>query len=619
MNYLICSESLGEKQAIQKNLQNLWGMPVETITSCAHNIYFTHSKTFDAGETELFLLDGFVWDYRTGRELDNFKKDILNCSWPLSDDFTGMFSIVYISSDQTIIANDLLGILPLYYFQRPGKNELLVTNSFLSLSAFRFSELDPVGVYQRRYSNRKITFGDRTIIKDLKRLMPGELIKFNENRIVLRKFDNTLYNNISTEDTNLKDIARKYYTFLTNEYEIGLRDYDHVTVGLSGGADSRLMLSCLPEDLRKELVTYGTYGDEIEVKIAKRIASICPNSSFVFTDIGNSHFPPEEDVNEIIKETEAYYVNHWIPLFKMKKTSKVDGNILIGDMCEAVPGKFISVSLDKKNKVKNTFSNVTYNQSTNENFNTWSSTTLFEEIKVMKIPRLDSFLDNDIADILSASVQDITLVLERVKAHNPPYVELFSELFEWFTYIRMLHAKQYLIHKNRIGIVNPTLFFNNLRTISNIHPRHRVNYRLMDAIFKNFNKAKRLGNIPVAQSPFVPYNFPRIIRLLLWGFRAKADRYLIKRKVKNHSLQMRYRLFKSLDWPLIYNQKDALPNLSNLVQEDYVNAKEVIDIFQKRHSLMSWPLASTDITLIISINQEIKIFQKQKSLIMAAY
>jgi len=613
MNYLICNNTLSKENDIRVKLEDFWQMPVEYAKFLNYCVYFTEKNSLLLTEKDFLLVDGFVYNYKTGKNLHDFKDDINTLNWPLSNDYTGMFASVLINKNHLIIVNDLLGILPLYYFQRPGEKELIITNSYLSLSIFPFTELDPVGVYQRRYSIQKITFGNRTIIKNLRRLLPGEFIEFINGEGLVRKYDNTLYDAVLAPVKRIKDVALSYYKFLNNEYKTALSEYNHVTVGLSGGIDSRLMLSCIPDGIMKELITYGSYEDEIEVRIAKALALKSPNSTFTFTEINNSHFPPEELVEDIIRKTEAYYINHWIPLYEMKKSGNDRGNILIGDMCEAVPGKFVSTAMDRSNKIKNIIKGSVYTPSSAQHFDRWSKNMISEELNALQNQKQLAFLLQDHKEILDSSREDLITVIERVKAHNPPLTELYTELYKWFTYIRMLHAKQYLIHKNNLDIINPTLFFNNLRTISNIHPIYRVNYRLMDAIFKNFSRARRFGTLPVAQAPFIPYNSPRVLRLLLWGLRAKADRYLIRRKVRFHSQKMRYRLFKSLDWPKIYKQPDALSNLQKMVENDYVNAKSVVDTFSGRRSLHDWPLASFDINLIVALNQEIKLFHNAKA------
>ena len=606
MNFIL---SKGQNLNIQtKKLSELWLEPVNHVRIFnEYDLFITDLAGLVLLENRALIIEGDIVNYQNSKKE---KKEInLNeIGWPMPDNYSGSFSLIQIDRNKVYLANDLLGIYPLYYSEM--HDQILASNSILAFSLFNFNDIDQVGVFQRRYSTNKINYGQRTIVEGVKRILPGQCVIFRGNNIYY-KYDNTLYSFNPDVEISLEETAAFYWDFLINEYKLGLSNFSELIIGLSGGIDSRFMLCFVPESKKKSLVTYGSYPDEIEVSIAERVSKKIKNSNFKFYCVNNSHFPNNEIVNRIVRKTESYYNNHWIPLVEELRSSGYhhEKNMLIGDMCEAIPGKFVGNSIDKKNPIKKIFQKYTYTKSSDEAFMLWKTNKIEFEISNLKRQyKAESFMGLPTSEILERCKSDIEDVFGRIYENQPPLVELYDELYNWYTYIRMLHAKQFLIHKENLKITNPSLYFNNLREVTKIHPKYRVNYKLMDYYFKNFEVAKKFAKIPVAQIPFVGYNAPRKVKLLLWGFRAVVDRLLIKRKMKHKSVAMRYRLFKSLDWPLIYRQKDGLNNLKELTQVEYIACKEIVNTYEKRKNMEKWPLVTFDISLIIGLNKELEIY-----------
>ena len=98
-------------------------------------------------------------------------------NWPLDNDFTGSFSAMAIDKSQIIIANDLIGIYPIYYYK--NDYELIICSSLIALGAIINEKYDYIGVIQRITGPDYCNFGKRTIIKNVSRLLPGEFLKFS--------------------------------------------------------------------------------------------------------------------------------------------------------------------------------------------------------------------------------------------------------------------------------------------------------------------------------------------------------------------------------------------------------------------------------------------------------
>src|SRR5690606_29846223 len=93
---------------------------------------------------------------------------------------------------------------------------------------------------------------------------------------------------------------------------------------------------------------------------------------------------------------------------------------------------------------------------------------------------------------------------------------------------------------------------NVLKTASNIHPNQRLDLKFINQLFSAIPELNRLANIPTSQAPLVPANSPNFIKFLLWGVRSIGDNFFIRRIMRNKDPEMRYRLFRSINWVKVY-------------------------------------------------------------------
>ncbi|MCB9276511.1 MAG: hypothetical protein H6564_20930 [Lewinellaceae bacterium] len=511
---------------------------------------------------------------------------------PLPESTTGSFAFVSTHKEKVILANDILGFYPVYYqcTEINLNSYTIVSNAILAFPVISKVKLDYVGIFQRRFTEHNFTYGSRTILSGVKRLLPGEFQQISlDGNPDLSLFDDTLYKNFSLDikSKSLSDIAIDYFKFLKKEYQIALQDYDSLVVGISGGMDSRLMASALPQKIRKLVVTYGTNTNEYEVKIAKEVTKKLGNVSFNFYDVSNAHFPKYPTLEVLTKATESIYVNHWLPVIAHPPSTHKQP-FLLGDMCEVIPGKFIGNYLTRKDKIKTYFSGGKLNLATDISVPKWKE-NLVSNI-VSKLPKEETiYIWGCTYDhLIGETIKDIDNLFSIIEKHKPPYLELYDELFRWFTYIRITHAKQFLIHKNNYLPISPSLSFRNLRKATAILPSQRVNYNLMNCIFKEVRSLKRFQSLPTAQIPFLPFYTPKFLKLIFWGIRSTIDQMLIRRMMRKHNPYLRYRLVKSLNWPLIYQQKDALENINSYIYEDNIYIGDLPSQYLKIKNLQSY-------------------------------
>lgn len=154
--------------------------------------------------------------------------------------FNGMFSFaIYDNKKENIfIARDRIGIKPLYYFKKD--------------SQFIFcSEINPI-VNLVNKNNLSIDYSsivdyftylfvpeDKTLYKEIKKLLPGHYLNFNNNRIKIEKYWDI--NPGFGEESNVDNVVEKLEELI--EDSVKMRLVSDVPVGsfLSGGIDSSLI------------------------------------------------------------------------------------------------------------------------------------------------------------------------------------------------------------------------------------------------------------------------------------------------------------------------------------------------------------------------------------------
>lgn len=114
-------------------------------------------------------------------------KDLNNLShkWPLPDVFSGSYAYTLITDNEIIIANDCIGVYPLFYHLNKG--EFSVSNRLLDIQKALQLDIDEVAKTERLFAPENSEIGSRTLLKGVKRLLPGEKIVFNLKSKTLKK------------------------------------------------------------------------------------------------------------------------------------------------------------------------------------------------------------------------------------------------------------------------------------------------------------------------------------------------------------------------------------------------------------------------------------------------
>lgn len=207
---------------------------------------------------------------------------------------TFSFAIYNKLEDELILGNDSFGLYPLFIYN---------THKYCIFS----SEYEPITKYKKfnkelnydaiaEYFTLGLPLGGKTFFKSINNLAPGSLLKIKKNQINLKQYDDL---NIKIDkNKNLNYFATEIAKILKKAVQIRIRNLKNLVCSLSGGADTRLILSNLSRNQRK-LIQFYTYK--------------------------NPYLNENKDADIIITKILAKKLNlkHKIPAIQIKKDFKI--------------------------------------------------------------------------------------------------------------------------------------------------------------------------------------------------------------------------------------------------------------------------------------------------------
>jgi hypothetical protein len=595
------------------------------IAADANLQIFNNGCDVTSHNSNLHLVDGYLFScsdqFQNKKERHLAALHELENNWPLSDEITGSFSAVSINSADLKISNDAIGIYPLFYY---AKNEkLIISNDLFELAGcLKTFEFDEIGIGQKAIGIENANVGSRTVIKDVKRLLPGEQIIFKSegNGAVTKRYDNSLYNSEFKFDLGKQSIKR-YWDLFKEESSLLLEEEEKVNLALSGGMDSRILLASLDQSTDISCFTYGkstSYEVRIAVRLAKKAKAAFEN--FYFPKL---YFPENKLLNKKVRETGGIRITSWLEILE-NTTRHPDQYIFLGDMCEVLPARNIERFSSRKSRI-NSFLDVyifrkqiDFTKGSEAAFRNWKNQFLDNILKTYSEQRFSELnLEITYHEFIAGVKNDYESLCDRIKNHDLPYQELYSEMMAFYTHARQPMAQQILNCNTDFKAVSPAMSLRNMRLATAIPAQIRLGYRFMNKMFRVVPELKRFNSIPSSQSPYINREMPDALIMLSWGIRSKIDQWLIKRLMKRKDPSLRYRLFEGLNWIHIYQTPGVKerfhsyfdqiePSLSNLVKI----ATQTLD---DRIKLEAWPFSNVDLMGLASLNKEILKLKKLKS------
>lgn len=622
MNFLLISQKEKQSEPDIGVLNKVMGS-VQTHKIDNETSFYCAEKN----ETECFASGRDVVGYVVGYVRDTFDvslpsvrdhnttvlEEIDSKKWPLADRFTGAFGTCSLNKATSIVtlANDPVGIYPIYYYISP---EMVVVSSSLILMAHATNQsLDNVGAAERMTPGDYANFGRRTLLENVKRLLPGEAVYLDARDMSLidNLFDNTLYQNITKKTSGER--AQTTWQLIKKEVSIALASYTDIGIAMSGGLDSRVVLGAVDRGKRIRCCSYGE-PNFYETRMAEKCAKH-HGAEFESHSMYENHFTDRSVLMKYVMTTEAVGNLSWNNLLESNKSLSEESVFTLGDTCDLLTAKNIKKHRSRKAKIKDFWRYLLWGKDIPLAEMTDS---LFEEWKSQKLDEILGSLSKSLTGFESQRMEiekgirsDLGELFERIDAHRLPYVELLDELFGIYIHGRAM-SKQLLMCKARFLALAPIMSIGIARTATSIHPSEKIHFKLFDRIFRH-KDLHHLAEVPTAQVPFIPYACPGNVKLVVWGLRSILDNILIKMQMHLKSPYFRHRLLRSINWCRVYRQSGAVENVKSWFVTDHIGQKEnCLKIMNDRAEQESWPLTSYDIGCLSALNLEIEAIESTR-------
>lgn len=240
-------------------------------------------------------------------------------------DINGIFSFAIYDrlKDELILGNDSFGLRPLFIYN--AKECCIFSSEYEPI--IKYKKFDKELNYDAiaEYFTLGYPLGGKTFFQSINNLLPGSLLKIRKNQTSLKRYDLLDIKINKNKDLNYfaKEISKVFKKAVQNR----VKSLGTLHMFLSGGADTRLILSNLSKDQRDRIKFY-TWK--------------------------NPYLKEDEDRDVIIAKmlTKKLNLNHKITGVKIKRTSKK----FLGGLCggEFLGGGCFNVGLkiEKVNKKK---------------------------------------------------------------------------------------------------------------------------------------------------------------------------------------------------------------------------------------------------------------------------
>ena len=175
-------------------------------------------------------------------------------------------ALVQRSADEMIAAADVLGFRHLYFTEGTGWAGM--STSARALHACSGETLDQQAIAVQALLGWQL--GQRTLFKGVQKLSPGCLIVLSRGRIEMQRYAPEVCGGGMDLDQSVHSAAKMLQQYLAAY----LDDHPQASLQLTGGQDSRILLSAVPRARRSHLtaITLGSSNDP-DVQIASQLAA----------------------------------------------------------------------------------------------------------------------------------------------------------------------------------------------------------------------------------------------------------------------------------------------------------------------------------------------------------
>ena len=241
--------------------------------------------------------------------------------------FNGLFAfcIYDTKKKELFLARDRFGIKPLYYINKSKKFAFCSEIKGL-LNLLEKKEIDKEGLAQ--FFNFRFTLGETTLVKDVKKLLPGHYLLFDLKNKKIKKYEQ--YYELQKQQIKNKSFA--YYKKKTRELldkSVKRRMVSDVPVAclLSGGIDSSI-ITALAKKYNSDLNTFSIGFDTTNELPSARLAS---------NAIKTNHREYKIDKNNVLRYLKdmVYHMDEpigdpgFLPIFVLSKEVKKHNKVVL--------------------------------------------------------------------------------------------------------------------------------------------------------------------------------------------------------------------------------------------------------------------------------------------------
>lgn len=547
-------DSLAKKQdAIWEN------RAIETVRSggaaiglLQHTSFFPlGSPIFAQDRNRIYALHGYIWQgdgfplssQDARKAIVDAGDRLIEKGDPLGSAGGGVFTLVVIdiSAKKVWIANDLSGILPLYY--SVSKNNFLFSSHSRPLAQVLNSRLDRIGVVQTAAFHYSI--GSRTLFKGIGQLRPGEVLTYSlESNTLDRKQTTRMYGPLDSysSDNEAADA-------LWHEYMLGMKELSKPAgkngVLLSGGFDTRLVVRGFLE-FKKEIagVTFGE-EDNHEVSTAKKVAALAMASTIVHSPVEDCH-PPYERVTALINQAESAnfaYCETGASMLKAQGVVSVStgygGEAFIGGQAlQMMPGTW-----GNRNRLRfavkrsvglptSTFSIPVTSHSLDElreDILSFHNRSL-NRIRKLLTPEWQLYIE----EVSTHLKEDVDTELRRYMYSHPETMQQVCERFWLEHHVLKRFGRQEVTIMTKVPSVLPTILPRFLQRCTNLNPSRKVDHGIyVKMVKRHFG---RFASLPTSNIP-VPLTSPGLVQWIARAVRARNDQKSIYELVRSRGTQ----------------------------------------------------------------------------------
>jgi Asparagine synthase len=556
---------------------------------------------FYLSQDSILLIFGYIrdksikWQHKSSNEalLKVIQSDFDNLSAvEFKKKYSGVYSIVGVNKDGVKLLTTFSAVHAVHYSVHNG--ETTVSNNMLWLQNVVQGNMYLPSVVQLLCSNFKEIIGEKSVIENVFRLEPNNLVTILGSRIVKEKLE---FIPIQNSYKTIHEFAKYVWGNYNYEVELYCGNEAEVTLCLSGGLDSRLMLVSMNQFAK---ITAITHGDEdfYETEVAKRLATATGVPLIITPDTHHTFHTPNEMFEHFIHGGGA--ISEYVQISQVITEQKLPKKVILGDLFESLDARgtsFMSSRANRVNFVLNKLINrkVAIKMLNDENFEEWKISK--QEFLIKQYKKGERYLSKTFKEYLNADPNlwsqlenDIDNFLEDFKNYKVNNIEDLNEIYGWLTKARLFHCRQLFSFSGQAQADNLTCTDEFLARILGVPLDFRVRKRLIYLI-ANTEKFKKVKKIPTVQVPFVPTNTPLIIREAILYLRYKIDTILLKQSMKR-SGKVRTRVLKSLNAKFEHENPQALKNLVGWFSNDYYDKEFILQMFDDTKTGKTWPFTN---------------------------